>query len=301
MTQAHVIKTCLDKFCSASSQRVNASKTKIFFSKNVNHTRINQICDDLGLTSTTDLGKYLGISLLHARVMKQTYNFILNKVQQRLSSWKAHCLNMAGRNVLITSVITALPSYAMQTMFLPAGVCDEVEKSARNFLWGSTNEKRKIHFMAWKDVCMPEENGRLGIRHLRGANQAFVMKNAWGLINRRDSLWVKILRSKYGCGDDVISLVKNRCNTSNLWRGICNLWDKFYEGLTGRTNHGTSTCFWKDHWVNGIESLESYACVSFSEKERNRKVCDFLSPSGIGFVIVLLYISLRMLLREFVV
>lgn len=94
-----------------------------------------------------DLGKYLGTPLLHKRVTKETYRFILDKVQQRLSAWKMKTLNMGGRSVLISSVIQSMPSYIMQTTKLPIITCDSIEKISRTFLWSNTGETNKMHLL----------------------------------------------------------------------------------------------------------------------------------------------------------
>ena len=68
LDQVQVVKTCLEIFCDASSQKVNAAKTKVFFfSRNVNHVQARELSQKLGFSLTSDLGKYLGVLLLHKR------------------------------------------------------------------------------------------------------------------------------------------------------------------------------------------------------------------------------------------
>lgn len=62
---------------------------------------------------TADLGKYLGVPLIHKRVSKTTYYHILEKVQDRLAGWKAEQLSMAGRTLLVQSVTSAIPVYTI--------------------------------------------------------------------------------------------------------------------------------------------------------------------------------------------
>lgn len=77
---------------------------------------------------------------------------------------------------MVNSVVSVIPLYWMQSAILPVTVCEEVEKSARTFLWGSTGEKRKVHPIAWEDVYREEKKGGLGIKNLQAQNQAFLMK-----------------------------------------------------------------------------------------------------------------------------
>lgn len=173
-----------------------------------------------------------------------------------------------------------MPSYVMQTTHLPRQICDDIAKTARGFLWKDNEERRKIHFLSWKNVCKPKNQGGLGIRHLRENNQAFLMKNTWGLMKNKDALWVRVLRSKYSCGSDTIPVIKRKNGCSNLWRGICDSWNDVKEGLVSRVNNGSSVCFWKDRWVRNLDSLECYANFSFSDNDRLRKVKDFTTASG---------------------
>lgn len=45
---------------------------------------------------TDDLGKYLGVPLIHGRVTKSPYQDIAAKVNAKLSNWKVNTLSLAG-------------------------------------------------------------------------------------------------------------------------------------------------------------------------------------------------------------
>lgn len=61
-----------------------------------------------------DLAKYLGIPILHKRVTRKTFNYVLKKFEQPLSGWKARNLSLAGRVTLTKSGLEALPTCTMQ-------------------------------------------------------------------------------------------------------------------------------------------------------------------------------------------
>ncbi|KAK4283978.1 hypothetical protein QN277_000873 [Acacia crassicarpa] len=103
VNQAAEVRHCLDNFFMALSLKVNAAKTRVFFSKNVNHIRRMELCSMLGFQVTPDLGKYLGVPLYHKRVMKGSYKGIFDKVRNKLSGWKASVLSLAGRSTLVSS------------------------------------------------------------------------------------------------------------------------------------------------------------------------------------------------------
>lgn len=95
---------------------------------------------------------------------------------------------MAGRLTLIKAVTSAIPSHLMQTAAIPKGGCDKMDRCQRQFLWGSTNEKRKMHKVNWKKVCKPKNLGGLGIRKMYNVNKALLAKASWKVVSNDDSL-----------------------------------------------------------------------------------------------------------------
>lgn len=150
---------CLETFCEASGQKICFEKSLFLCSPNTHSdiaTNISLIC---GSPLAKDLGKYLGVPLIHSRITKSTYREIVEKVQSKLASWKAKSLSLAGRATLIQSVISAIPIYAMQTVKLPASVCKKVDQLNKRFLWGGSADKAKVHLVKWSQVCCPKVNG----------------------------------------------------------------------------------------------------------------------------------------------
>ena len=54
---------------------------------------------------------------------------------------------MAGKAVLIQASSSAIPAYIMQSNLLPGKVLDGIDKVNRNFLWGLTENKGKMHWV----------------------------------------------------------------------------------------------------------------------------------------------------------
>lgn len=71
------------------------------------------LCDILSTASTPFIEKYLGIPLKQTRTSSQEYNFILDRVKQKLAGWKANMLSLASRIVLIQASSAAIPAYVM--------------------------------------------------------------------------------------------------------------------------------------------------------------------------------------------
>lgn len=72
MAQIDVLISCLDRFCASSGQKVGNSKSRIFRSKNVSHGLSKALSRKFGCSLTNNLGRYLGVPLLHGRITKDT-------------------------------------------------------------------------------------------------------------------------------------------------------------------------------------------------------------------------------------
>lgn len=87
----------------------------------------------------------MAIPFLHNRINKDTYNYILEKINQKLSVWNNNFLSFAGRLILVKSVLMTIPTYTMQTTTLPKVLCDKIEPVVQNFVWGNVNGNRNIN------------------------------------------------------------------------------------------------------------------------------------------------------------
>lgn len=64
---------------------------------------------------------------------------MMDKVNDRLSSWKVRNISFVGRLTLTKSVIQALTNCEMQSYVLPKSLCDDINKKCCAFIWGDKN------------------------------------------------------------------------------------------------------------------------------------------------------------------
>ena len=98
-----IIRDVLDEFYVVSGQTISDSRSKVYFSPNVDQDSRESLSEILGFVSTPNLGKYLGIPIKHPNSSSQDFNFILDRVKGKLAGWKANLLSLAGRAVLVQS------------------------------------------------------------------------------------------------------------------------------------------------------------------------------------------------------
>ena len=86
------------------------------------------------------------------------------KVINKLKGWKKRLLDQASKEVLVKSVILAMPTYVMPCCKLPKGLCEEISKEMAKFWWGEKEKEKRIHWMNWKRMTEIKGKGGLGFR-----------------------------------------------------------------------------------------------------------------------------------------
>ncbi|PWA55547.1 hypothetical protein CTI12_AA426470 [Artemisia annua] len=117
--ECRALVSILNSYCKASGQTVNFGKSSAFFSPNTPASLRNDICSALQVHQMDSNAKYLGLPSIFGQCKTELFGFLLDKVLQKLQGWKQKVLSQAGREVLIKSVIQAIPTYAMQCFLLP--------------------------------------------------------------------------------------------------------------------------------------------------------------------------------------
>lgn len=124
--------------------------------------------------------KYLGIPLGLKKLNKADLQPLVDKVANRLSTWKAGMLNRAGRTVLIKSTLSAIPTHIALAVNISPWVISCIDDVRRCFLWrGSQSAKGGHCLLAWPRVCRPPEIGGLGIIDLQKFGYARRMRWHW--------------------------------------------------------------------------------------------------------------------------
>lgn len=127
-SQAHCMMNCLDKFMTASGGKVSSVKSSIFFSPRVLPRSKQRIKAITQMNISREISKYLGFPVTRDRRRRETFQYVIERVRGKLSTWKANCLSTAGRVTLAKSVLSAVPLYPMQVASLPRSICLEVER-----------------------------------------------------------------------------------------------------------------------------------------------------------------------------
>lgn len=149
---------------------------------------VNRWATPLGCKPAVLSFTYLGVPVGANMKLKKNWAPIVEKFHNKLSSWKAKNLSMGGRLTLTKVVLGSLPSFFFSLFVAPNGVIDKLEKIIRKFLWGGTEEKRKINWVAWEKFVAPKNVGGLGLGSLKAFNLSLIVKWWWRLRTEENTL-----------------------------------------------------------------------------------------------------------------
>ena len=91
-----VIMDFLGEYGVNSGQVINKAKSQVFISKHLSY-RHHLIVDLLGIPEGTAPFTYLGVPIFRGKSMVSHFQYIVDKIRLRFSSWKGSLLSMAGR------------------------------------------------------------------------------------------------------------------------------------------------------------------------------------------------------------
>ncbi|GKA39579.1 hypothetical protein Tco_0732130 [Tanacetum coccineum] len=146
------------------------------------------------------------------------------------------------------------------------------------FLWCQGDMKRGKAKVSWEDVCLPKQEGGLGIRRLENFNVALMSTHVWKIVTRKDSLWVKWIHA-YKLKKRSFLDVKMASNVSWGWRKLLQIRSILRPHFWHELGNGRSTSAWFDTWDTQcpLMNLVSYRAVTGGGFNMQECVNDIIS------------------------
>ena len=197
--------------------------------------------------------KYLGVPLISTRLSHCDCQPLLDKILAKIQAWTSRSLAYVGRLQLISSVLYNVQMYWCSLFIIPKYTTSKIEQIFSNFLWSGKMGSARHAKIRWESVCLPKEEGGLGLRRVKDSNDANVMKHIWNLFYRKDSLWVAWVRRLYlRQGSLWCAKVPSICSWS--WCKLLQLRDRIRPFIKHKVCNGTGTFLWHD-FLNPVGPL----------------------------------------------
>ncbi|GJZ49974.1 putative reverse transcriptase domain, reverse transcriptase zinc-binding domain protein [Tanacetum coccineum] len=246
---AILIRDALEEFKNVSGLTPSLPKSTAYFCNVLNHTKLS-ILNVLPFEEGRLPIKYLGVPLVTSRLIFRDCKELIERVQYRVQDWKNKSLSVAGRLQLVKSVIGSMHVYWASVFVLPSRVLLDIEQIMRGFLWCHGDMHKGKAKVAWEIVCLPMDEGGLGVRRLDTFNKALMVSYVWKLISLKESLWVKWIHA-YKLKGRSFWDYPLRGNMSWGWRKVLQLRPLIRDFIRFSIGDGATASVWLDRWNEG--------------------------------------------------
>ena len=117
----------------------------------------------------------------------------------------------------------------------------------RNFLWGSTNLAKKIHWVGWEKVTKSKEEGVSGLQTAKGRNVALLSKLNWRFHMEGEAPWANVLKMKYCNHRRRTTANANSLPCSSIWAAMKKGMDTFNKGCRWLVTKNNTLNIWHNN------------------------------------------------------
>jgi len=264
----------------ASGQLINKLKSSIFYSRRTTEAVKTKVKDWLQIEKEGGMGKYLGLREHFGRRKKDLFTSIVDKIKQKAISWSSRFLSGAGKQVMLQSVLTAIPVYAMSCFLLPLSLCDRIQSTLTRFWWDKTDQQRKMCWVGWDRLAVPKVRGGLGFKNFKAYNVALLAKQSWRVLPHPSCLLARVLLGKY-CQNESFLKALSPTFASHGWRDLLAGRDLLRKQLGWTIGNDKSVLVWQDAWLAHDKRIQPVGPAPLLSKDW--KVKDLFLPNSVDW------------------
>ncbi|KAL3504062.1 hypothetical protein ACH5RR_033903 [Cinchona calisaya] len=168
----------LETYQQGFGQRINPSKSLLILPSSFCMSAV-QVMEEIIDIKHKELSlPYMGCILYKGRrqICQYKYQYLTEKIHNRLADLKHKLLSLGGRLILIKHVLSSIPIHALFLMDPPKGVLYSMGRIVEDFFWGVSDHGKKRHWASWASLCAPTDENKLGLRSLQDIVEAFTLK-----------------------------------------------------------------------------------------------------------------------------
>ncbi|CAJ2667453.1 unnamed protein product [Trifolium pratense] len=252
LSETRKIMEILKIYEDASGQEINLSKSEVFFSRNISPAAQEDLSNLMGVRHVLGTCTYLGMPSMVGRSKKATFAYIKDRIWRKINSWRSRHLSKAGKEVMIKSVLQAIPSYVMSIYIIPDTTMNEIERMLNSFWWGGGSNNKGIRWLSWERLACAKGEGGLGFRDFKAFNMAMVAKQGWKIMARPETLVAKIFKARYFPHSSLIE-ANLGSNPSYVWSSLWKSCNVLRLGCRWNIGDGSNIKVMDDSWLRGKE------------------------------------------------
>lgn len=255
------------RFKSASGICINKRKSKLYHNETDQDTA-SWIADLFGIEAAPiDLGmKYLGFTLKPMGYKTGDWNWLLDRLYNRISGWESRLLSLAGRQTLIQTVLAQLAIYWSHLFYLPAKIISKMKAFVANFLWGGKTFQSKLHLVKLDSLTRPKKTGGWGILDMRKMGNALLCKSyIRGIYG--NGPWSVFINRKYLKGKGIEFWYRRNSlgikRGSAIWLSFCKNKTFLLKNFRWSIHSGANVFLGNDLIRNGLPSFPHPFLIDF--------------------------------------
>ncbi|GJU77074.1 putative RNA-directed DNA polymerase, eukaryota, reverse transcriptase zinc-binding domain protein [Tanacetum coccineum] len=175
-----------------SGLKVNLAKS-IILGVGVPINVVHEVFASLGCAHDSLPFIYLGLSVGRKMRLCEGWDAVVNRVWNRLSSWKAKSLSIGGRLTLVKSVLESIPIFYLSLFKSPVKIIDVLESLRCRFFWGFKEGQTGMYWVKWNSILLDSKSRGLGVGSLHTKNLSLLGKWKWRFLTEDKALMA--------CGD----------------------------------------------------------------------------------------------------
>ena len=231
--ECQTILRILKDYEAVSGQQINFQKSSIQFGHKIEENSRQELRDILGIQNLGGMGSYLGLPESLGGSKVQVFGFVQERLNNMVSGWTFRFFTKGGKEVIIKSVIMALPNHVMSVYRLPKAIVKKLTSAVAQFWWSPGGSTRGMHWKSWDKLCEHKDNDGLGFKDLTDFNTLVLGKQLWRLIEKPDALFSRVFKRRYYRNASPLEPIRSY-SSSYGWRSIISARSLVCKGLIKR-------------------------------------------------------------------
>ena len=163
--ECQTILRILKEYKMISGQLINFQKSSIQFGHKFEEDSRQELREILGIQNLGGMGSYLGLPESLGRSKIKVFGFVQDRLNNRINGWTFKFFTR-GKEVIIKSLVTALPNHVMSVYQLPKATAKKLTSAVAQSWWSPGGSTNGMHWKSWDKLCINKEEGGLGFKDI---------------------------------------------------------------------------------------------------------------------------------------